>query len=84
MEPLAFQRHSLRADLMEIQTMQAGDAIRLIHRLEQNLEMSIGAVIVMCPDGQLGFVVPAEADEGYARWLLGWVADAAYNGAKSR
>ena len=69
---------------MDIQTMQAGDATRLIHRLEQNLEMPIGGLIVLCSDGQLGFVVPAEADEGYARWLLGWVAEAAHNGAKSR
>ena len=69
---------------MEIEVMQAGDACRLIHRLEENLEMSIGGLIVLCPDGQLGFVMPAEADEDYARWLLGWVADAAHNGAKSR
>lgn len=68
---------------MDIQVLQAGDSVRLIHRLEQYLEMPIGALVVLCPDGELGFVVPAEADEGYAKWLLGWVADVAHNGAKS-
>ena len=69
---------------MNLQVMQAGDACRLIHRLEQCLELPIGALVVLCNDGQLGLVVPAEADEGYARWLCGWIAESTSNASKSR
>jgi hypothetical protein len=69
---------------MQIETIQAGDATRYIRRLEQLLEMPIGALVVTDSRGQLAFVVPDGADESYASWLLGWVHDSTYNAAKSR
>lgn len=68
---------------MEIEVMRAGDAHRQIHRLEELLEMPIGALVVMQGNGQPAFILPGEADKGYCRWLLRWVADAASHGAES-
>jgi hypothetical protein len=68
---------------MKIETMQAGDAARYIRRLEQLLEMPIGALVVLDSRGQLAFVVPDEADESYAKWFLGWVHESTQNASKS-
>jgi hypothetical protein len=68
---------------MPSEVMAAGDATRLIRRLEQNLEMPIAVIVCVSGAAEFSFLFPAEANPRYVRFMLERVADACQNASKS-